>query len=342
MARAALSARSGSSIKLNFLSAVYGQAARFRRNWYEQRPHLQRELGCPVVSVGNLVVGGSGKTPIVAMLAALLRDAGYAPAILSRGYKRRGHAPLVIVSDGHRVVAGVEASGDEPQLLARRVSGVCVVVSADRYAAGSVARQQLGATLMILDDGFQHLQVARTVNLLLLSPDHLHERVLPAGRLREPLDAARRADALLVSTDAEPTSVARQVGIERAFRVTTSYRPLRLVTPFGATVAQPPQRVVTLAAIARPDRFATAVRALGYRALQEFTFRDHHWFTPEDVRRVEAAARECGAEAIVTTEKDAVRLEHVVTGSFPFLFLPIDADVEPHDAFRSWLLGALL
>jgi tetraacyldisaccharide 4'-kinase len=215
------------------------------------------------------------------------------------------------------------------------------VVSPDRFQAGSVARQQLGANVMILDDGFQHLQVARTVNLLLLSPDHLSERVLPAGRLREPLEAARRADALLVPADMDPASVARQVGIERAFGVTTEYQPLRLVTPFGATMSQPVQRVVTLAAIARPERFAAAVRALGYTVLQEFTFRDHHWFTPEDIKRVETAARQAGVDAIVTTEKDAVRLEQVATGSVPFVFLPIDAHVEPQDTFRSWLLERL-
>lgn len=338
MARAEWSGRSGSSTKLNLLSAVYGQVARFRRNWYEQRPHLQRQLGCPVVSVGNLVVGGSGKTPIVAMLAALLRDAGYAPAILSRGYKRRGHAALVVVSDGRRIMADVETSGDEPQMLARRATGVVVVVSADRYEAGSVARQQLGANVMILDDGFQHLQVARTVNLLLLSPDHLTERVLPAGRLREPLDAAHRADALLVPTDMDPTSVARQVGIERAFGVTIEYLPLRRVKPFAATVSRPPQRVATLAAIARPERFAAAVRALGYTVLQEFTFRDHHWFTPADIQKVETVACQAGVDAIVTTEKDAVRLEQVVTGSIPVVYLPIEARVEPPDTFRTWLL----
>jgi tetraacyldisaccharide 4'-kinase len=317
---------------------VYGQAARLRRRWYEQRPHLQRQLECPVVSVGNLVVGGSGKTPIVAMLAALLRDAGYTPAILSRGYKRRGHSDLVIVSDGHRIMADVEASGDEPQMLARRVSGAAVVVSSDRYQAGSLAYQQIGANVMILDDGFQHLQLARTVNLLLLSPDHLTERVLPAGRLREPVDAARRADALLVPAEMDPSGVARQVGIDRAFGVTTEYQPLRLVMPFGATVVQSSRRVVTLAAIARPERFAAAVRNLGYTVLQEFTFRDHHWFTPADVERVEAAARQSGVDAVITTEKDAVRLEPVMTGSIPFMFLPIDAHVEPRDSFRVWLL----
>jgi tetraacyldisaccharide 4'-kinase len=341
MARVAWSARSGSSTKLNLLSAVYGQITRFRRHWYEQRPHLQRQLGCPVVSVGNLVVGGSGKTPIVAMLATLLSDAGYAPAILSRGYKRRGNADLVIVSDGRRIIADVEASGDEPQMLARRLSGVSVVVSADRYQSGSVAREQLGANVMILDDGFQHLQVARTVNLLLLAADDLTETVLPVGRLREPVDAASRADALLVSGGTDPSHVARQLQVKRGFSLTTEYQGLQVVTPFGAPALELPQRVVSLAAIARPERFTTALRNIGYNVVQEFTFRDHHWFTLADVKTVEEAARRSGADAIVTTEKDAVRLERVLTGSIPFLFLPIDAHVEPEDTFRSWLLERL-
>jgi tetraacyldisaccharide 4'-kinase len=328
---------------LNPLSTVYGQVARFRRHWYEQRPHLQRQLGCPVVSVGNLVVGGSGKTPVVALLAALLRDAGYAPAILSRGYKRRGNADVVIVSDRHDVRAAVDASGDEPQMLARRLPGVPVIVSPDRYHAGSVARQQLGANVLILDDGFQHLQVARTVNLLLLSSADLAEAVLPTGRLREPIDAATRADALLVSTTSgDPSRLAQAVGVDRAFAVVTSLQPLRRVTPFGATVSPWPSSVVTLAAIARPERLADSVRGLGFTIEQQFTFRDHHWFSPADVRRVEAAALAAGADAIVTTEKDAVRLEPVVAESaIPTVFLPIDVCIEPADEFRAWLLDRI-
>ena len=335
----ALSASFTDVVPLNPLSAVYGQVARLRRNWYEQHPDRQRQLGCPVISVGNLVVGGSGKTPVVAMLATLLRDAGYAPAILSRGYRRRGAAALVIVSDGRRVLVDVGTGGDEPQMLARRLPDVPVVVSADRYASGTVARQQLGADTVILDDGFQHLQMARTVNLLLLSPDHLSESILPVGRLREPVEAAARADAVLVwATGGAPAQVARQVGVQQAFSVTTTYRPLRLVRPYAEAAEMTPSRVVALAAIAQPERFVHALTARGYTVLRTFTFRDHHWFTPADVQRVEESARAAGADAIVTTEKDAVRLEHVITGRIPVLFLPIDAHVEPAEMFRAWLL----
>ena len=325
---------------MNPLSAVYGQVTRFRRHWYEQRPHLQQRLGIPVISVGNLVVGGSGKTPVVAMLGDLLLRAGYAPAVVSRGYKRRvTRSDVVIVSDGRAVVAGVDASGDEPQLLARRLPGVAVVVGANRYDAGVVARDRLGANVVILDDGFQHLSLARTVDLLLLSAADLTEALLPAGRLREPLDAARRADALLVPRgEADPFELARRVGVEGAFEVKMTLEPLRQVTPFGAPVSQPPRRVVTLAGIARPGRFVDAVRALGFLVERQMTFRDHHWFSSTDLQRVQQAARDTGAEAIVTTEKDAVRLEAAGRTAVPLLFLPVNVRVEPADIFESWLL----
>ena len=324
---------------LNPLSAVYGQVTRFRRHWYEQRPNRQRQLGIPVVSVGNLAVGGSGKTPVVAMLAELLREEGYAPAVISRGYKRRDTTQdVAIVSDGSAVLATVDVSGDEPQLLARRLDGVPVVVGADRYQAGLVARDRLGARVVILDDGFQHLRLARTVDLLLLADADLTEQVLPGGRLREPLEAAARADALLVTGRAHAGQLGRDLGVDRSFTVRVDLRPLRLVVPFGAAVTQTPRRVVVLAAIARPERLMNAAKELGYSVEEAITFPDHHWFTAADVERVQASALKVGADAVLTTEKDAVRLEGVAAGRVPMMFLPIDAHIEPQDAFTRWLL----
>jgi len=327
---------------LNPLSAIYGQVTRFRRRWYEQRPARQRQLGVPVVSVGNLVVGGSGKTPVVAMLAELLRDNGYAPAVISRGYKRRDTTQAVaIVSDGAAVLAPVDVSGDEPQLLARRLTGVAVVVGADRYQAGLIARDRLGARVLILDDGFQHLRLGRTVDLVLMADADLAEQVLPAGRLREPLDAAARADAVLVTGRAQAGSLASRVGVKQSFVVRVRFRPLQLVTPFGAAVAQQPRRVVVVAAIARPERLVNAVRELGYAIEEQITFPDHHWFTEGEVENVQAIARRVSADAILTTEKDAVRLESMAAGPIPMMFLPIDADIEPRDAFTRWLLDRI-
>jgi tetraacyldisaccharide 4'-kinase len=328
---------------LNPLSAVYGQVTRFRRHWYEQHPQLQRRLGLPVVSVGNLVVGGSGKTPVVALLAETLRDAGLTPAIVSRGYKRRDtRRPVVVVSDGRSVLVGTGESGDEPQLLARRLPGVPVVIGANRYDAGMVARDRLGAGVLILDDGFQHLRLARTLDLLLLSRNDLAEGILPGGRLREPAEAARRADAVLAHGGAaEAAQLASRVGVARGFGMRVAYDALRLVTPFGGPVSQAPRRVVVMAAIARPQRFVAAVRELGYRVEQQITFRDHHWFTAADVERVQQVARDSGADAVLTTEKDAVRLEESAAGDVPFVFLPMDVRIEPADVFTRWLLDRL-
>ena len=151
---------------MNPLSAVYGRAARLRRSWYARRPHAQHRLQSPVISVGNLVVGGSGKTPVVAAVARLLLERGHRPSILSRGYARRDERDgVVVVSDGDRMIASVEASGDEPQMLARALPGVPVLVCPDRYLAGRLAETHFASTVHLLDDGFQHLQLARGTDL---------------------------------------------------------------------------------------------------------------------------------------------------------------------------------
>jgi tetraacyldisaccharide 4'-kinase len=326
---------------LNPLSASYAQVARIRRAWYERRPHRRRQLGCPVISVGNLAVGGSGKTPVVAAIAELLRDAGYAPAIVSRGYKRRGGGDVVAVSDGRTVLAGVEQSGDEPQMLARRLTGIPVLVSADRVLAGVMAQQRFAANVVILDDAFQHLRVERTIDLLMLTAADLEDAVLPAGRLREPLDAARYADAVLVPEGSgDAAAVARRAGVTDGFAVRVAFAPLRSVTPFGGTPAREARRVVAVAGIARPTRFFSALRSLGYDVARELAFRDHHWFTAADITRVEDAARATGADAIVMTEKDAVRWGSS-DGKMAAVYLPMHAHVEPAEAFRDWLLAGV-
>jgi tetraacyldisaccharide 4'-kinase len=332
---------------VNPLSAFYGQVARFRRTWYERRPHLRRQLGCPVISVGNLVVGGSGKTPVVAAVAQLLREAGYAPAVLSRGYARRNAQDgVVVVSDGRSVVAPVESSGDEPQMLARTLTGVPVLVSPDRSLSGTLAQRQFGANVVVLDDGFQHLQVGRTVDLLLMSEQDVQEPLLPAGRLREPTEAARHADALLVPEGGgDARGLARRFGIADAFTVSTTMLPPRLVTPFGEPVTRTLRRVVAVAGIARPQRFFTGLRTAGYDIVEEIAFRDHRWFTRRDVDRIAAAVVATNADGVLTTEKDAVRLEKCGRGSLNedtvLAYVPIVARVEPAEAFRSWLLDRI-
>jgi tetraacyldisaccharide 4'-kinase len=327
---------------LNPLSTVYATAARARRAWYAHHPASRRRLGRPVISVGNLVVGGSGKTPTVAALASLLRDAGERPVILSRGYGRRGPTDgVLMVSDGVRVLEPVERSGDEPQLLARMLEGVPVLVGADRHASGRVAEQRFDATVMLLDDGFQHFQLERDIDLLVVDERDLGEQPLPVGRLREPLDAAAAASALLVTGDSTARArLCQALGVAEAFLLATHYGAAQPVSGRGDAVSCPQcSRVMAVAGIARPNRFFDALHQQGWNVVREVAFRDHHWFTPREVARLERTASDAGAEWIVTTDKDAVRLPESLADSW--LRLPMRLTVEPAASFAVWLLDRL-
>jgi tetraacyldisaccharide 4'-kinase len=324
--------------RTGLLSGVYGRMTQARRDWYSRRSDRRRRLRHAVISVGNLASGGSGKTPVVAAIARMLRERGERPVILTRGYGRRERVEgVLVVSDGERVLEPVARSGDEPQLLARTLGGIPVLVSPDRYLAGSLAEHQFGATVSLLDDGFQHVQLERDIDLLLVSPEDLQDRVLPSGHLREPLGAARFADALLVTgADEEVTQVARELGHESAFRVSPRYADLKGPR---RTEDRPP-RAIAFAGIARPERFFGALRTLGWDVTRELTYRDHHWFTARDLETIRRAARESDASAIITTEKDAVRLP-AATLDIPILVLPMTVEIEPAGVFESWLLERL-
>ena len=324
------------------LSAVYGAAAAWRRRWYARDPSRRRRLSQPVVSVGNLRVGGSGKTPIVEHVARLLVDAGERPSVLTRGYARRVADPgVTVVSDGTRVLAGIDTAGDEPLMLAQSLPRVPVLVCADRYLSGLLAERRLGSNVHILDDGFQHHALDRDVDLLLVAEDDLSDRPLPIGRLRERLDAARVADAALVTAgyDTAADRIARTLGLSTVFRVTRAIGAPRMLTGAREPVVIPEaSRVFAVAGIARPDRFIADLAAAGWQIVGTMTFRDHHPFTQADVTRIEAAAKTAAASIVLTTAKDAVRLEACDLGNLPIASVPLNVGVEPADAFREWLV----
>jgi len=322
---------------LNPLSAVYGRAATLRRSWYAKRPHAQRRLERPVISVGNLAVGGSGKTPVVASIARLLLERAHRPSILSRGYARRHESDgVVVVSDGDRVMAPVETTGDEPQMLARALPGVPVLVCADRYLAGRLAETRFGATVHVLDDGFQHVQLARSIDLLIVAPSDLVDRVLPSGRLREPIAAASAADAVIVpGSNHDAARVASTLGVPTSFTMTTRYDAIRPLS--GPASGLHDKRVLAVAGIARPARFFAAVRERGFDVADEIAFPDHHWFTSKDLESIDRRAASANAHLVITTEKDAIRI-----GARPGWYaLPMQVAIEPAAEFAAWLIARL-
>jgi tetraacyldisaccharide 4'-kinase len=294
-----------------------------------------------VISVGNLRVGGSGKTPAVACLARLLIEMGERPSILSRGYGRRCAADgVVVVSDGVRVTADLDRSGDEPLMLARSVPGAAVLVAVDRHLAGRLAELRLGATVHLLDDGFQHLPLARDIDLVIVSADDVRDgRTLPTGRLREPIETARYADALIVpdATEDGARAIGDQVGVGVVFIMARHTGPLRPVAaaesvPLGAGVS-----AYAVAGIARPERFFDDVAASGVSVVGTRAFPDHRRYTARDVGQIVAAARAAGAGVVVTTEKDLMRLLPFTPASLPFAWLPLTVSIEPATGFCDWI-----
>ena len=319
---------------------MYGAAASWRRRWYARDPARVRRLQRPVVSVGNLRAGGSGKTPIVAHLARVLAAHDEKPAILSRGYGRRTATPgVTVVSDGRQILADYDTAGDEPLMLARALPFVPILVGADRYASGTQAEREFGATVHVLDDGFQHVALARDADLLLVDESDLTERVLPLGPLREPIANAVAADALLVTapTADDVTRVAAAMRVPVAFCIARRIGPA-LALPRSASRVERAAPVFAFAGIARAERFFDDLARDGWTLAGTQAFRDHHRYTDADLVRLTAAARAAGASAFLTTEKDAVRLDRLDYSAWTIASLSLTATVEPTAAFVAWLL----
>jgi tetraacyldisaccharide 4'-kinase len=328
---------------LRLASHLFGAVAVARRRWYAAHETARRRLDRPVVSIGNLSVGGSGKTPLTAAVARLLLEAGERPAILSRGYKRRRTADgVVVVSDGASLRADVAHAGDEPFMLARAVPAAAVLVCPDRYLAGRLAERQLGCTVHLLDDGYQHLGLARDVDLLVVTRDDLDDPYpLPLGRLREPPGAAARAGAVLVSSaeSLEPDEVARRLGVPRGFGFARALGAPH--APDGGPAPSSPGPVFAMAGIARPRRFFDDLRQAGWTLAGTRAFGDHHRFTVRDLAEVGRAAQAAGAQAILTTEKDMVRLSPTPDPPppVPVFWVPLRLTLDP--AFAPWLRARL-
>ncbi len=298
--------------------------------------------GVPVISVGNLAMGGRGKTPVVGLVTRHLLAAGERPAILSRGYARRRveHEP-VVVSDGRHRLADLDRSGDEPLMLARTLPGAAVVVCRVRRLAADLAERTLGVTVHVLDDGFQHRSLDRDVDIVIVAPPDLRDRRLPFGRLRSSVRALGQADAVIV--DGEDTDDVRQA--IRAATVPASPPVFRLRRRLGDPAAIERDRpwpagrgpVVALAGIAEPARFERALRDAGWDVARLVAFRDHHQYRRRDLDTVAAAVAASGAVGVLTTTKDAVRLLPWRPLPVAIAAVPLEVAIEPPAAFADWL-----
>jgi tetraacyldisaccharide 4'-kinase len=297
----------------------------------------------PVVSIGNLAMGGRGKTPVAVFVARLLIDAGERPAILSRGYgRRRPNDGVVIVSDGCHMLADLDRSGDGPLLMARLVPGAAVVVHEQRAMAAAVAERVTGATVHVLDDGFQHTSLRKDIDIVLVTPEDLSDRVLPFGRLRSPVSSLARAHAVILEAadDQARHALAARIGADRVFRLERRLGPVVPMEPARGWRADD-RRVVAFAGIAGPERFARALRAAGWDVAELLAFGDHHRYERRDLDRIAAAVAASAASGALTTEKDAVRLMRLRPLPVPVAAVPLDVGIEPAAEFRSWLLTRL-
>lgn len=304
------------------------------REWLYARGVLHsRALDCPVVSIGNLTVGGTGKTPAVELAVRTLMELGHRPGVLSRGYGRRGGG-VQVVADAASIRLDADEAGDEPFLLARRLPGVPVVVGANRYEAGRLARERFGVTVIVLDDGFQHRTLRKNLEVVMARARAPwgNGRLLPGGPLREPLTGLRRAH-LVVATGAAgagdagevAASVARvapEVPILTARHVPTECfeaGAMRFV-PVGALDGA---RLVAFAGIAAPAGFRQTLAETAVTVADFVKFADHHWYTPADLAGLERRADTTGADGLLTTEKDWVRLRALPARTRPLYVLSV-------------------
>ena len=294
-------------------SFPYAGLLLFRAWGYAVGLSRSRRLNRPVISVGNIAVGGTGKTPMTALIARRLLDRGIRVAVLSRGYGGSSRGPC-IVSDGQTLFMSAAEAGDEPYLLARELPGLMVVVGADRYKAGKLAERELHPDCFILDDGFQHLRLRRDLNILLLDYRNPFGNAwsLPAGILREPTSAMGRADLIILTgcDIGETFSDPLPAGVP----VLSAKRRLSAIVPLEGGEFRPlsklyGEQVLAFAGIAAPERFFSGLAEAGVEVVGSLSLPDHAEYDDRTIAGIRRLFRSTGATCLVTTAKDAVKLE---------------------------------
>lgn len=324
----------------------------FRQNLYKWRLLKNEPLGCLVVVVGNLTVGGTGKTPVVEIFARNLQEQGRNVAILSRGYKSKKEPawkrfwrwithqeepPPRIVSDGEKVLLGPKQAGDEPYMLARNLPGVRVLTDSNRVKAGFFAVKYMGADTLVLDDGFQYFPLKGRLNLLLIDKGNPfgNQSLLPRGILREPISHMKRASYIfLTKSDGQPDP--ELVDTIRHHHpkveiIECTHRPrylhnIKTGEQLPLTALQG-TKISAFSGIATPENFEAALLSFGAELEVRHRFLDHHWFTEKELTAICNEAKRNRVEMVVTTEKDAVRLDDDFEPPIPFYYLRLEIDI---------------
>ena len=304
-----------SPIVLPPLSALYGAITRTRLALYEQGTLKTTTVDRPVISVGNLTTGGTGKTPLVELIARQLGDHGKKVCILTRGYQRKNPKERVLVSDGQTVFSTAQDAGDEAYLLAKKLTGIAAVIcDANRADAAVGAIKHLHSDCFILDDGFQHLQLDRDLNIVTIDATNPWGggRLLPYGQLREPISGLKRAHCVVITrteqvegVDALGREVAQLSGDRPVLTARTTVMGLRPLQESNQSV---PGTCGAFCAIGNPESFFNLLRREGRHIVYQKTFRDHHFYSQVDIDSVVQASRRSSASCLITTEKDAVKL----------------------------------
>ena len=337
------------------LSVVYGGLMGLRARLYESGVLSSKALPCLVVSIGNMIAGGTGKTPMTIYVAQTIRELGCRVVVISRGYRGRMERVGGIVSDGEKIFKDPEDAGDEPYLMAKILTGIPVVVGRGRYAAGMLAVERFKPDVVVLDDAFQHLRLKRDLNLVLLDSRSplANGRLLPRGLLREPLSALRRADAIVFtrcngavgrsSLDALPqrwpvfytnhASIIRTIDLDES---TSLADAVDISTVKGKSA-------VAFAGLADNDQFFGALELAGCLLKHRFAFPDHHRYGSTDLERITQTAKEKDADVLITTFKDFVKIEHY--RHWPVALVVVDVEIklsqDDEKLFRHILLSAL-
>lgn len=324
---------------LMWAAIPYGVLARLRALLYYWSWLAQRRLPVPVLSVGNLTLGGTGKTPVVILLVDWLLAQGKRVGILSRGYRRTSTDPYLLVSNGERLLVGPNEAGDEPFLMAEHCPRAIVAVGANRFKLGQWVLERFPIDCLVLDDGFQHLGLYRDVDLLLVDATDADglAAVVPAGRLREPLQAAARATAIVVTRADVPAHVTQVCHRLQSVLgpmpdpIEVVFRPECLVSIVTGASQLPSlfegKRALLCSGVGHAGSFRSLVERMGITILDEVAYADHHPYTGQDVERLRAKVTEIQAEVVVTTEKDACKLVHLLQPTDAWWAVRLTTDV---------------